>query len=161
MCLVWLGLIRIADACFRGVEGVGVMMPQVVQWSCNLGWQLWGFCVAVLFTAVFPLPSPVCEAYSVISKEVIAACGGLYQGVVKVNFQIVYKIILSDSRHCQRPSINPSGEESIAALSWAQASLLNQQRPTESIYTNQFCILLSCTQLIKTSRVWFKIYCFH
>ena len=71
----------------------------------------------MLFTAVFPLPSPVCEAYSVLSKEVIAVCGGLYQGVVKVNFQIVYKIILSDSRHCQRPKINPSGEESIAALS--------------------------------------------
>lgn len=64
----------------------------------------------------------------------------LSQGAVKVNFQIIEKIIQSDNRQRQRPKISPSREESFSTLSRAQASLLRDRRPAEPIHSHHSCI---------------------
>lgn len=154
MSLVLLGLMRMQSFVLveHGWEGlVGwELLPQVVQLSHNLGWQLWGFHVAVLCATVFPLSTTVCEPHSVL----VSRRRHFNVDQIKSDPHYVRRIIFSDSSHCHGPKRNPNCKEIVTSLNWTHASILNQQRPTKSISPNQFCNLFDCRWLRKRVPVW-------
>lgn len=128
-------------------------LPGVVQSSCVVQQQLWGMCVTVLHIRP-PAPSPHFHS-EWGGEESLARCGRLYQ------FQIVYRIIFSDSTRRRGPEMNlRRGTASPRSLECSITLKRQRRRLSESFRPNQFCNLRDCRWLMGRSPVWVKTYCF-
>lgn len=75
-----------------------------------------GSCEEFVSLCCVPPPSATPFYTQWVGEESLARCGRLYQ------FQIVYRIILSDSTRRRGPKMNLRRQKGVAALSWVQAS---------------------------------------
>lgn len=144
-----------ADACYGGA---GAEMRAAAS-GCTVELRCAAAAVRnVCHCAAYPAPLPLPHIHSEWGEEEsLARCGRLYQ------FQIVYRIIFSDSTHRRGPKMNLRRERRRPHSLESSITLKRRRRRrwlSKSFRSNQFCNLRDRRWLMERSPVWVKTYCF-